>query len=301
MKSSIRLSLVALSGAWLCMVSPALAQTGLVIPPGVPEPGLVIWGAVVNATNTSLPVPIASASWSVTDGAKAAVYTASSKPSVRIVTLGNQSYYILEVPFDTRRFGTVTLADPATEGIDSFELRGALPPTYTLTPTINGMMATVHAIDGAPASGANVAVPGFTTALRGLVRRVDLAVLPSADNYEAWATAIFGSPGHPDAGRNADPDGDGFTNDREFAAGTDPKSASSLLRLLTISVTQGQATVGWQSVANKNYVIEAASAVEGPWFSVGAPVSSSGTSTQTSVNRNAAETLKFYRIRVLSP
>lgn len=283
------------------MVSPALSQTGLVIPPGVPEPGLVIWGSVVNATNTSLSVPIASASWSVTDGAKTAVYNASSKPSVRILTLGNQSYYIVEVPFDTRRFGTVTLADPATEGIDSFELSSGVPPTYTLTPTINGMLATVRAIDGAPATGANVAVPGFTTALRGLVRRVDLAVLPPTDGYEAWATAIFGSPSHPDAGRDADSDGDRFTNEHEFAAGTDPKSASSLLRILTISVTQGQASVGWQSVVNKRYVIEAASGIEGPWLSVGAPVSSSGTSTQTSVDRTAAETLKYYRVRVVSP
>jgi hypothetical protein len=251
-------------------------------------------------TNTAQAIPISSASWSVTDGTKTAVYSASTRPPTRIVTVGNQSFYVLGVPFDTRRFGTITLNDPAQDGIDSFELKAASPPTYTLTPTINGMLASVRAIDGAPVSGANVPVAGFTSATRGRVIRVDLAIIPSADDYESWATAIFGNAGLPEAARTADPDGDGLTNEGEFAAGTDPKNAASLLRILalTLDAPQDQVILGWQSISGKSYLIETASSVNGPWFDVGPPVVSSDPITQVNVG-SPADVERFYRIRVV--
>src|SRR5262245_10021723 len=132
------------AGTFLGLAAPA-------IPPGVPEPGLILWGSVVNATNPAQTLAISSVSWSVTDGAKTAVYSGQTRPATRIVTLAGKNYYVLEVPFDTRRFGSVTLADPATQGLDSFELKTSSPPTYTLTPTINGVLATVQSVDGAPA------------------------------------------------------------------------------------------------------------------------------------------------------
>lgn len=54
-------------------------------------------------------------------------------------------------------------------------------------------------------------------------------------------------------------------------------------------------------MANKSYVIEAASAVDGPWFSVGTPVNGAGTTTQANVSKDALDDLKFYRLRVLAP
>src|SRR5688572_12810501 len=90
--------------------SPSQAQP---IPPGVPEPGLVIWGNVVNASDATQQIAISSASWSVTDGTKTAVYTAASLPPVQIINLAGKSYYVVEVPFDTRTFGNITLGDPA--------------------------------------------------------------------------------------------------------------------------------------------------------------------------------------------
>jgi hypothetical protein len=271
-------------------------------PPGVPEPGLVIWGTVVNATNTSQQIAIGSASWAVTDGTTSVVFTASSRPPVQIVSLAGKSHYVLEVPFDTRRFGTVVLADPANLGTISFELRSSSPPTYTLTPTINGLLATVRAIDGAPASGGTVPIPGFTAATRGRVIRVDLAIVPPADNYDTWAEGIFGA-GNPNGARGADPDGDGLTNEQEFAAGTDPQNAASSLRILTLSLIAGQTTVGWLSVSNRSYVIEAAAGVSGPWFNVGPPVPGSTLQpkTETSITRDPDDPRKFYRVRVIAP
>jgi hypothetical protein len=261
---------------------------------------LVIWGAVVNQTNTSLPITIFNANWSVTDGSKTAVYSSASRPPTRIVHLDGRTYYILEVPFDTRRIGPVTLADPATVGIDSFELQSASPPTYTLGPTINGVLATVQSIDGAPASGANVSVAGFAAATRGRVIRVDLAIVPLPDDYDAWAAAIFGNATLPQAARNADPDGDGLTNTGEHAAGTDPQDPNSALRILTLTLDpqQDQAAVGWQSVSGKRYLIEVASGAQGPWEEVGSQVPSAGGITQVNVTEPPGQVRRFYRIRL---
>jgi hypothetical protein len=276
------------------------AQAQPIIPIGVPEPGLVIWGSVVDTDNPGTPVPIQSVSWSVTDGSKIALYSATSRPATQIKNLNGQTFYILEIPFDTRRFGSITLNDPATEGIDSFELRASSPPTYTLTPTINGVLATVRAIDGAPAFGDNFPVAGFSTSTRGRVIRADLSIVPPIDDYETWATGIFGSPDHPDAARDADPDADGFTNDGEHAAGTDPLDPDSLLRVLTLTLAEDNstATVGWQSVATKSYIIEFASSLDGPWSEVGDSTPGAGQTTETTVALSPPQPVQYFRVRV---
>lgn len=291
-----------------CFMSLAVVCLGMslndaltaVIPPGVPEPGLVIWGSVVNQTNPAQAITITSSSWSVTDGTKTAVYSPASRPPTAVVDLNGQSFYVLEVPFDTRQIGSVALADPATVGVNSFELKSTSPPSYTLVPTINGVLASVRSIDGAPASGGNVPVSGFAAATRGRVIRVDLGIIPVANDYDAWAISHFGSATSPDALRTADPDGDGMNNGAEFAAGTNPKDAGSLLRILALSV-EGQpprAVLGWQSASSKNYVIEAATAPQGPWSPLGPTVPSGGPATQASFDLAPATPSVFYRVRL---
>jgi hypothetical protein len=298
MKSSARLHVVLA----LCAsaVAPRASGQSASIPPGVPEPGLVLWGSVVNQTNLSQAITITDASWSVSDGVKTAVYSTESRPAIRIVNAEGQSYYVLHVPFDTRQIGNVTLGDPAAAGIDSFELKAASPPTYTLAPTINGALASVRSIDGAPASGANVPVAGFAAATRGRVIRVDLAITPIGDGYEAWAAAIFGSADLPEAARTADPDADGLNNEAEHAAGTDPKDPDSTLRILELTV-QNQplpTMLGWRSAADRSYIIESAPSPDGPWTALGSPVPGTGTATQAPINFPAQQPQGFYRVRL---
>ena len=298
MSTGARFFMIALSGVALFIpaTTQRVAAQPAPIPPGVPEPGLVIWGTVVNQTNSSQAITITSASWSVTDGAKTAVYSGTSRPPTRIVNVNGQSYYILQVAFDTRQIGTVTLADPGTH---SFELKSASPPTYTLAPTINGALATVRSIDGAPASGANVPVAGFTSATRGRIVRVDLGIIPLASDYEIWAAAHFGSASLPQAARTADPDGDGLNNEGEYAAGTDPNLESSSLRILALTVqSPTQAFLGWESTTARSYIIEFAAGPEGPWGPLGGAVPSAGGTTQTSISLLSGGAKGFYRIRL---
>lgn len=271
------------------------------IPPGIPEPGVILWGTVVNQTNATQAIPITSVNWSVSDGTRTAVYSGSSHPATRIVTFNGQSYYLAQVAFDTRQIGTVTLADPATVGISSFELKSSSPPTYVLAPTINGVLATVRSIDGAPASGTNLPVAGFSSATRGRILRVDLGIIPSvANDYDAWAIGFFGSATAPDATRTADPDGDGLTNEGEFAAGTDPKDATSVFRVLTLAV-QGQtlqASIDWRSATGRSYIIEYAPSATGPWGPVGSPIPSEGATTEGGLTLPAGVPAGFFRIRL---
>lgn len=270
------------------------------IPPGVPEPGLVLWGTVVNAANPAQAIQITSASWSVTDGSRTIVLSASSRPAVRIINQDGQSYYVAEVPFDTRTFGSLALADPAATGTPSFELKSATPPTYTFTPTINGALGTVRAIDGAPASGNAVPVPGFNSALRGKVVRVDLAITVITDPYEDWVRRHFGSPTDPRGARTADPDGDGLKNGDEFAAGTNPTDPESVLKLLTITPDSSgsKVTLGWRSAASIAYRIESAASVLGPWTQVGDPISGAEGVTQRDIPSTPGQAERFFRIRV---
>jgi hypothetical protein len=278
------------------------AVTGMAaVPPGVPEPGLVIWGSVVNQTNAAENIAIQSAHWSVSDGAKTAVYSGQTRPAVRIVSVAGQSYYILQVPFDTRQLGAIALSDPIGHGMDSFELKAASPPAYTLTPTINGVLASVRSVNGAPALGESVPITGFTSQARGRVVRVDLAILPTADSYELWAAAMFGDANLPQAARGADPDGDGMTNEQEWAAGTNPLSAESVLQVLTFSVdpNANEATLSWTSVAGRDYIIQGASVTEGPWVDLAVPVTGSGGATEISIDAGGGEPVRFYRIRLV--
>lgn len=269
-----------------------------IIPPGVPEPGLVIWGTVVNQTNNQ-PIDITSVTWSVTDGLNSAVYADTSIPATRIVKLNGQSFYVVQVPFDTRQIGSVALADPATVGISSFQLKSSSPPTYTLAPTINGALASLRFVDEAPTSGSSLPVSGFVAATRGRVIRADLAIIPAVLDYDAWAAGFFGNAGHPDAPPSSDPDGDGLINLGEFKAGTDPKNASSVLRILTLTMESNGPVVGWQSVANRNYLIQSAQSPEGPWTDASSIVPGDGATTEREVV--TSEINQFYRVRLIEP
>lgn len=293
--------------------------------PGVPEPGMTIWGTVTRSTDGQ-PVAIASASWALTDTAATPTsFTMSSspppgglpKPAIRIVTQGGSTYYVMQVPFDSRTIGSgasqLDLVDPnqqanAARRYPSFPLKPTNPPTYTLTPTINNQPATVTSVDGNHVMETAYRTPGtqnpgFTFTERSRSVRVDLSITAIGD-YDLWAAGFF--PGHPTAhsGQAVDADGDGQTNLSEYLAGTNPTLSNSVMRILTMTRTTNgtDVTLNWASVTGKKYQIESSTTAgdaTDPWSPVGSEVTATGSGSSLTVTASPAEPRRFFRVRVV--
>ncbi len=81
--------------------------------------------------------------------------------------------------------------------------------------------------------------------------------------YDIWAATQF-SPSQlmnpAISGPNADPDGDGFTNEQEFIAGTNPLSATSKLKL-NLTPTLTNALLNFDGISNRNYTVQSRGSV----------------------------------------
>jgi hypothetical protein len=76
--------------------------------------------------------------------------------------------------------------------------------------------------------------------------------------YDVWAATQFTPPQLMNpavSGPNADPDSDGFTNQQEFLAGTNPLDAASKLEL-RLTPTPTNALLNFDGVSNKNYTVQ---------------------------------------------
>ncbi|RYD69476.1 MAG: hypothetical protein EOP84_28405, partial [Verrucomicrobiaceae bacterium] len=97
---------------------------------------------------------------------------------------------------------------------------------------------------------------------------------------------------------NADPDGDGLTNAQEAAAGTDPQSPTSIIRVSSMALNAGGLRLTFPTLAGKRYQVQsAASLVDPTWGNVGPAVA--GTDGEITTTSSAAGvTQKFYRVLV---
>ena len=94
-----------------------------------------------------------------------------------------------------------------------------------------------------------------------------------------------------------DTDSDGSSDGAETIAGTNPLDASDYFRILSVGATDtpNRIQITWASVTGKTYVVESSTDLEGNWSlhdTVTAGGSTSITTDQTSGRR------RFYRIRV---
>ena len=214
--------------------NPVLSQTI----PGMPEPGLVMYGAITN-TGPSRPMSNVSVNWRVTSGA------ATFTNQATMVTVNGQVFYIQRVPFETRSIPGTT-AFTATP--NTLELL-ATPATYTRSATVNGSNAVLQA----------TSTFTFGSADRGRIERVDMSVSLPRETFAEWALRIFGAT---NIDPNADPDHDGASNMQEYLAGTDPLSNQSIFKFINIQpAPSGGIIIQWNSVAGQSYTIQSSANV----------------------------------------
>jgi len=100
-----------------------------------------------------------------------------------------------------------------------------------------------------------------------------------------------------------DPDGDGANNENEFKAGTDPRDASSVLRVQAVGKAQGggfQLTFGTRS--GKAYqVLFAENLADGVWLVLADDVPGTGSPITIEDSNVQGEVQRFYRVQVKEP
>ncbi len=119
---------------------------------------------------------------------------------------------------------------------------------------------------------------------------------------EAWRQTYFGTTQNSgDAADNADPDGDGWSNANEYAAGTNPTDRNSTL---SASVTRGggaDISISFASVAGRHYTVEYSETLAaGAWQAVAGANNLTGTGgvMQVTDSGGASHPWRFYRIEV---
>ncbi len=98
----------------------------------------------------------------------------------------------------------------------------------------------------------------------------------------------------------ADQDGDGQSNGAEYTAGTNPLSATSLLKATATSVIGNDANVTVATVSGKTYQLETSTTLGTlSWSNVGTPVTATGPTTVFTHTAGAGNPKRFYRVRVV--
>ncbi len=98
----------------------------------------------------------------------------------------------------------------------------------------------------------------------------------------------------------SDTDGDGASDGAEMVAGTNPVDALDYFRILSVGPTEtpDEVEITWASVTGKTYVVESSTDMTGVW-NLHDSVTAGG-STSSTTDRTTAES-KFYRVRVSGP
>ncbi len=199
-------------------------------------------------------------------------------PQVAIASPSNQQVVVQNQP--------VNISINATGNIDHVDLKlngvviatdSSAPFTFVQNPSQPNPIYTAVAVD--------------SIHLTSTSQPVSLQVVSP---YQLW---VSGFPQLTNNLASADPDGDGLTNEQEFAAQTDPGNATSVLKILNFSRnTAGtQATITWQSVNGVSYQLQKSENVS-TWSDIGAVISATNTTTSLTFSTSTASR-QFFRIR----
>ena len=97
-----------------------------------------------------------------------------------------------------------------------------------------------------------------------------------------------------------DDDADGFTEEEETTAGTDPSSSNSYLAVNEVSRTGNLVTLSWSSVIGKQYRVRFSTDLSS-WTDVTGTLVTATTTTTSSTFTAASGELQFYQVMVVTP
>ena len=116
---------------------------------------------------------------------------------------------------------------------------------------------------------------------------------------DSWEMAQFGSLRYSGVD---DPDGDGDSNAKEFATGTQANNGKSFFKVSGVmNPSQTVFTLTWPSVPGKSYLIQSSTNLNGTWTD-GATVAAAAapaTATTRSEPKSASVPRKYYRVKLL--
>jgi len=212
---------------------------------GIPEPSLVLYGAVRNTLDRDhLRLVFGNLTWvfePVGGGPSFAV-------SAVLTNINDQFSYVLRVPCETEVAGFT---------LSSNVLR--LGSSYTRSNVFFNVTNRVTLVNPAQAAFS------LSATNRGLVQRVDLEVAIVLEDLDgnglpdAWERLYFG---HTGIDPFADPDRDGMNNLAEYKAGTNPNDFQSQFRFISITSRTNGVLVEWSSVTNRIYSVLRSSDVQ---------------------------------------
>jgi fibronectin type 3 domain-containing protein len=182
-------------------------------------------------------------------------------------------------------------ADNAEPGLAGYTVYRSTTSGSGYSTVASGLTASTH-VDGTVVNGTTYY---YVVTATGTSSNESAASAPvSATAYTAqenWRFTHFGTTANTgNAADDADPDGDGWTNANEFAAGTDPNDRTSLLKISTLETGTQDVVIGFPTVAGKNYRVEkSATLLDGSWQTVASPVPGTGATVEiTDVGARAA-------------
>jgi alpha-L-fucosidase len=174
----------------------------------------------------------------------------------------------------------------------------------TFAPTATDVVSGSLAVICTPPSG-SVFVPGTTTVQ---CSATDAAGNTASGSFTVtvnspvmtWRQQYFGtSDNSGTAADNADPDGDGWTNAQEFAAGTDPNDRTSRLKIGQVQSSGSGMVVSFPTTSGKTYRVEYSTSLQsGSWTSVQDNIAGTGSVVQVTDSGAVGQTKRFYRIVV---
>jgi hypothetical protein len=232
------------------LAATALISTGALAQslPGIPEPGLTLYGDVRNtAGGPNLRLTIGTLVWTV--------QPATGNPitvQTPLRNINDQFSYAVRLPFETVPTGF------------------ALSPNALLLSPTSVAYTRSATINDAPATFATTTQNSFTfsSAERGRLERVDLQVSLAVIDTDgdgipdAWESQHGLDPNNP-ADALLDSDSDGLSNLEEYLSGTDPTDSQSRFAIIRITADDADGTlIEWSSVEGQLYSVERSTALD---------------------------------------